>query len=178
MRILTFSLLATGLALSGCGSKENGAGASSSGGSTQREAGSWKSSVTLEKFEMPGAPPEMKKMMQTMMSAAGATELCLTKEAAAKDDIASSLAKSQARDDCMFTKKDVSGGKLNVAGTCKDKAGQSITMAIAGTVSGTKTDVRMDISGSAPAGGTMNMVMNVKSERTGDCTPGQAAMPN
>ena len=57
MRILTFSLLATGLALSGCGSKENGAGASSSGGSTQREAGSWKSSVTLEKFEMPGAPP-------------------------------------------------------------------------------------------------------------------------
>ena len=178
MRIPTLSLFAAGLALAGCGSKDNGGGSALSDGPTQRTAGSWKSSVTLEKFEVPGAPPEMKKMMQDMMSAAGTKELCLTPEAAAKDDIASSLSKSQGNDACTFSKKEVSGGRLNVAGTCTDKAGQTVTMNISGTVSATKTDVNMNISGSAPTGGTMNMVMNVKSERTGDCKPGQAAMPN
>ena len=178
MRILTLTLIATGLALSGCGEKAGGGGSILSDGPTQRQAGSWKSSVTLEKFEVPGAPPEMKAMMQKMMTAAGTQELCLSKEAAAKDDIAASLAKSQARDDCTFTKKEVRGGRLNVAGTCKDKAGETITMAIAGSVAATKTDVNMDISGSAPTGGTMTMVMNVKSERTGECKTGQAAMPS
>ena len=89
MRILTLTMLATGLALCGCG---EGGGSILSDGPTQRQAGSWKSSVTLEKFEVPGAPPEMKAMMQKMMTAAGTQELCLSKEAAAKDDIAASLA--------------------------------------------------------------------------------------
>ena len=183
MRPLILALGLSSLVLTGCNKAEAPAGtgtgtgsATASGAAVKREPGSWKNSITLAKFDLPGAPPEMKGMMEKMMASAGGVEMCLSKEAAAKDNMAESLAKAQGSSDCTFSKRSIAGGKLDVAGTCKDRTGQTMTMAMTGTVGAKASDVNMDIKGKAPTGGEMNMVMNVKSEWTGPCKPGQPEM--
>lgn len=174
MKYLTITFALASLALNACSSKEEGA--ASSDGPVKREAGSWKNDIKLVRFDLPGAPPEIKTMMEKMMAAAGGVEVCLTKEAAAKDDMAQSLAKAQGSSDCTFSKSSIAGGKLDVSGTCKDRTGQTMTMAMTGSVGPKASDIVMDIKGKAPTGGEMNMVMNVKSAWTGECKPGQPEM--
>jgi Protein of unknown function (DUF3617) len=168
MRSAILGIVAVGLSLSGCGSKEAASGV------VKRDAGSWKSEISINKFELPGAPPEAKQMMEGMMKMASAVEVCLTPEQAAKDDIATDMANGQAAKDCQFSKKNVSGGTIDVEGICKNGRGETVNMKIAGTVESKKTDALISVSGKSPMGaGQMNMEMKVVSTWTGACKPGQ-----
>ena len=168
------AVAATGLLIGGCSNDK--AESSDKAETVKREAGSWKNTITLEKFDVPGAPPEMKDMMQGMMTAASKMEVCLTPEMAAKENIAESMAKSQANNDCTFSKQNIAGGKFDVAAVCKDGSGQTLNLTMVGTSTATKTDVKMTVDGKGPTGGAMNMVMAISSERTSDCKPGQPTM--
>ena len=166
-------LVAVAVMVTACSSEKTADAAKES---TKRQAGSWKNTLTLDQFEVAGAPPELKTMMQGMMTAASKEEVCMTPEFAAKENLAESLAKSQASQNCTFSKQELVGGKLDVAAICKDNNGQSLNLKMAGTSSATTTNVKTELTGKAPTGGDMKMVITIVSERTGDCKPGQKMM--
>ncbi|MDZ3833452.1 MAG: DUF3617 domain-containing protein [Sphingopyxis sp.] len=157
------------VAVAGCSKTEN------AGGTTKREAGNWKTDVKLVKFEVPGMPEEMKAGMTQMMEGASGMDQCFTQEQVDKEDIAAELAKGPGNGgECTWSKKDVSGGKVDIAGTCTAN-GQTVDMAIAGTLEAKKSDVTITTKGKVPTGGDMEMVMQMTSTHTGPCK--EAAAP-
>lgn len=163
-KFLTVAAIGALVALSGCGKSENAAGP------VKREAGNWKNQVKLVKFEVPGMPAEMKDGMAKMMEGAGNIDQCLTKEQADKEDIAAELSKAQAGGgDCKWSKNDVAGGKVDIAGTCTAN-GQTINMTMVGTVAAKKSDIAVTINGKTPTGEPMEMVIQTNSTHTGPCT--------
>lgn len=162
-KFLTVAAIGALIAVSGCGKSETAAGP------VKREAGNWKNDVKLVKFEVPGMPPEMKDGMAKMMEGAAAMDQCLTKEQAEKEDIASELSKAQAGGgQCKWSKNDVNGGKVDIAGTCTAN-GQTINMTMAGTVEAKKSDIAVTINGKTPTGQDMEMVIQTTSTHTGPC---------
>ena len=167
-KFLTVAAIGALIAVSGCGKSENASGP------VKREAGNWKTDVKLVKFEVPGMPPEMKDGMAKMMEGASGMDQCFTQEQVDKEDIASELAKGPGNGgECKWSKKDVSGGKIDVAGTCTAN-GQTVDMAMAGTMEAKKTDVTITTKGKVPTGGDMEMVMQMTSTHTGPCKAGAA----
>ncbi len=173
---LIVGLTAAGLILAGCSSDKSSGAAAAAAADGKRQAGSWKSTITLNEFAVAGAPPELKTAMQGMMTAKSKDEVCLTADQAAKENLAESLAKSQASNNCTFPTKDMAGGKLNVVAICKDPSGKTLNLKIAGTSTATTTNVKTEMTGQAPTGGEMKMVVTIDAERTGDCKPGQKTM--
>lgn len=168
-QIMTIAALGVALAVSGCGKSEN------AGGTVKREAGNWKTDIKLVKFEVPGMPPEMKDGMKQMMEGASGMDQCFTQEQVDKEDIAAELAKGPGNgDECTWSKKEVGGGKIDVAGTCKAN-GQTVDMAMSGTIEAKKNDVTITTKGKIPTGGDMEMVLQMTSVHTGPCKPGGAA---
>ena len=161
---------AMAVALLGCSSED--------AGSTKREAGNWANEVEIVKLEMPGMPPEVQQSMKTMMASNGATNYCLTPEEAAKDDLDSLLADGPGNGgECKWSKKDINGKNVDVAGTCTQN-GQSAELAMKGSIEATQSDMTITTKAQAPNGQPMEMVMRVKSKRTGACdtaTPAKAA---
>ncbi|MBA3940179.1 MAG: hypothetical protein C0520_03100 [Sphingopyxis sp.] len=158
-KLLTIGALGVALAVSGC-SKDPG----------KREAGSWKTEVKVEKFEVEGLPPELKAAMDQRMQQAQTFEECLTEEQAAKEDIAGELSKNSGTGQCDWTKKDISGGKIDIAGTCAGPTGEKQELAMVGTVGPKKTDIRVTLKGPSPmGGGKMEAVMHAVGTHTGAC---------
>lgn len=161
-KFVAIAALGAVLAVTGC---SKGA---SSDGPVKREAGSWKTDIKLVKFEVPGMPDEMKAGMKQMMEGASGMEQCFTQEMVDKEDIAGDLAKSAGGGGCKWSKQDVSGGKIDIAGTCQAN-GQSIDMKMVGTQEAKKQTVNMTMNGKIPTGGEMQMVMDVTSTHVGPC---------
>ena len=167
-KIMTVAVLGVALAVSGCGKSEN------AGGTVKREAGNWKTDVKLVKFEVPGMPEEMKAGMKQMMEGASGLDQCFTQEQVDKEDITAELAKGPGNGgECKWSKKDVAGGKIDVAGTCTAN-GQTVEMAMNGTMEPKKTDVTVTTKGKIPTGGDMEMIMQMTSTHTGPCKSGAA----
>ena len=163
-KLMTLAALGVALTTGGCGKSEN------SGALVKREAGNWKTDIKLVKFEVPGMPAEMKAGMAQMMEGASGLDQCLTQAQVDQEDIAGELSKGQGGADCNWTKKEVGGGTIDIAGTCKAN-GQEMQMAMAGTMAAKKTDVTITTKGKSPTGdGEMEMVMQMTSSHTGPCT--------
>lgn len=167
--MITIAALGVALAVSGCGKSENASGP------VKREAGNWKTDVKLVKFDVPGMPEEMKAGMKQMVEGASGMDQCFTQEQVDKEDIAAELSKGPGNGgECTWSKKDVAGGKIDVAGTCTAN-GQKVDMAMAGTMEAKKTDVTITTKGALPnGGGNMEMVMQMTSVHTGPCPAGAA----
>ena len=132
-KFLTVAAIGALIAVSGCG-KSDKSGAAASDGPVKREAGNWKTDVKLVKFEVPGMPAEAKDQMTKMMEGASGMDQCFTQEQVDKEDIAAELAKGPGNGgECKWSKKEVAGGKIDVAGTCTAN-GQTVDMAMAGTM--------------------------------------------
>ena len=167
-KIMTVAALGVALAVSGCGKSEK------ADGPVKREAGNWKTDIKVVKFEIPGLPEEAKAGMKQMMEGAGGIDTCFTQEQVDKEDIAAELAKGPGNGgECTWSKKEVGGGKIDVAGTCTAN-GQTVDMAMAGTIEAKKTDVTVTTKGKVPNGADMEMVMQMTSTHTGPCTAGAA----
>ena len=160
-KFLTVAAIGALVAVAGCSGKGENAG-----GTAKREAGNWKTDVKLVKFEVPGMAPEMKTQMTQMMEAASGMDQCLTQEQVDKEDVAAELAKGGG--ECKWSKKEVGGGKIDVAGTCTQN-GQTVDMAMTGTMAAKKTDVTITTKGKVPTGGDMEMVMQKTQTHTGPC---------
>lgn len=158
---------ATVLALAGCGkTSEPG----------KREPGKWKMEASLEDLQITGVPDAMKAQMEGMkgqmeqqMKAQAAKEECLTPEAAAKEDVSKGFSDSMGSSTCEWSKKNVSGGKIDVAGTCTSGA-QKMNLTMNGTVESKKVDVAMTMKSDAQAGQPgMSMKLKMVATHMGPC---------
>lgn len=163
-KIMTVAALGVALAVSGCGKSENAAAP------VKREAGNWKTSLELVKLETPGMPAELKAGMMQAMESMASRDQCFTQEQIDKEDIAAELAKGPGGGgECSWSKKNVGGGNVDIAGSCTN-GGETVDIMMNGTVAARKTDVTATIKGKDPTGGgDMEIVMRMKGEHTGPC---------
>ena len=137
--------------------------------------GLWESKVTIEKFEVPGLPPEMAQRMKTMMAEnrEHGFETCLTAEDVKrpKEDFFAGKNNS-----CRYEHFTMDGGKIDAAMRCGGKDGGTQVMQMAGTYSPESYQMQtsMRMAGGAGPEGSMDMTMRVEAQRVGECKPGQS----
>jgi hypothetical protein len=135
-------------------------------GPLKREAGNWKTDIKIVKMTAPGMPAGMESQMQASMPKG--VETCITQEQVDKEDIADQMSKAGQAKDCTFDKKDIAGGKLDVAGTCKTPQGD-MKMVMTGTITPKSSEVDLNMNGVDGAMKGMEMVMKVTSTHVGAC---------
>jgi Protein of unknown function (DUF3617) len=164
-------IAASTLALASCGATAD---------PNKREPGKWKTVASLENLELTGVPAgmesqvaKMKEQIGAQIKTAGARDECLTAEQAAKEDVSKGLTQGTGGA-CTFSKETIGGGKIDVAGICK-QGGQEMNLALNGTMTPTKIDVLMSMTGKPSAGSAMampgmDMKMRIVSTHEGKCT--------
>jgi len=136
--------------------------------------GLWESKVTIEKFDVPGMPPEMAQRMKTMMAEnqEHGFQTCLTAEDVKrpKEDFFAGK-----NNQCRYEHFTMGGGKIDAAMHCGGKDGGTQVMQMAGTYSPDSYQMQtaMKLNGAGAQGG-MNMSMRVEAQRVGECKPGQS----
>ena len=136
--------------------------------------GLWESKVTIEKFDIPGMPPEMAQRMKTMMAEnqEHGFQTCLTAEDVKrpKEDFFAGK-----NNQCRYEHFTMGGGKIDAAMHCGGKDGGTQVMQMAGTYSPDSYQMQtaMKLNGAGAQGG-MNMSMRVEAQRVGECKPGQS----
>jgi hypothetical protein len=134
-------------------------------------AGQWQSKVTIEKFEMPGMPPEMVQRMKTMMAQnqEHGFQTCLTAEDVKrpKEDFFAGK-----NNECRYDHFTMGGGKIDAEMHCGGKRGESQVMQMAGTYSPESYQMQtsMKMEGGETPQGSMAMTMRIEAQRTGECT--------
>ena len=132
--------------------------------------GEWQSTVTIDKFDMPGMPPEaladMKKAMAQNQH--DGFKSCVTAEEVKHPDGKFFTGNDQCRYD-HFT---MGGGKIDAAMKCDGGQGMKQVMMMNGTYSPESYDMHMssNAEGAPGAAGAMKMEMHVQSRRIGECT--------
>ena len=129
--------------------------------------GKWQSRFEIEKFEIPGAPPEAADAMRSMAHRAQVNESCLTPEQAKrpKEDFFAGEGKN-----CRYERFTMGNGKIDAVMKCSSQ-GMAQTMAMQGTYGPDAYQMRMSMdakAGSGPPGG-MTMTMRVDAKRIGEC---------
>lgn len=168
MRILVLPALA--LVLASCGSADSITGG---GDEVTMQPGKWSNTSVMEKFDIPGAPPEAAGMFAAMVGQEQTTETCMTEEDTA--DAAKKLeemAKGSIGDEgCTSEEFSMDGGKISGKVTCTNEGGGSGVMSIEGTHSPTEMAMTLtaDIKDPSMPGGEAQMVMKMSGKRLGDC---------
>lgn len=135
--------------------------------------GLWRSTVTIEKFDMPGVPPDMVRRMKVMMAENQGHdfETCLTAADVKqpKEDFFAGR-----NNQCRYDHFTMDGGKIDAVMHCgKGEGAQSMQMI--GTFSPDRYEMHMATMLQATdealdvAGHTMQMQMRVESQRVGEC---------
>lgn len=137
------------------------------------QPGLWQSKVTIEKFEMPGIPPEMVGRMKSMMAENQAHdfETCLTPEDVHKPKEDFFAGKNN---ECRYEHFTMGGGKIDALMHCGKEAGAS-TMRMAGTYSPDSYQMQMatEVGAADEAEHAMQMQMRVEAHRVGECSAKQ-----
>ena len=136
--------------------------------------GKYSSTMKLLEVEMPGAPPEIVKMMKGSMGKR-TTESCMTQEESDKGF--EEMAKEMQDGDCTTEKFVVNGGDIDAVMTCKVPGQGEMKMTMDGTGTATSMDMKMTMEGDMPGMGEAKMVMSVESKRIGDCDEGDTVAP-
>lgn len=135
--------------------------------------GLYKQSMTISKFEIPGAPPEMAAQIQAAMQKAQEHNFCMTREMADKGfrDMFDKVGKDG---ECAYDRFDVSGGRIDAVLKCQSAQEGSGLITIAGKVGEEGSDVNVSVEqqgGKAPMANS-KIAMHVVSQRIGDCPTG------
>lgn len=190
MKKIVLLAAASSLMLAGCSNKAKdaaGAGADASakavaagGPPEKRQPGSWSQKIDIVKLEGSDVKPGDKEQMQQMFSMLSGMTVCLTPEAAAKEDMEKKLSDMGTRgENCKFEKQVVNGKNIDFSATCKGKDGKMMKMAAAGTSGATSQDITMSIDAKKADGSPEgSMVMRIQSERKGNCGPKDITPPS
>jgi hypothetical protein len=171
------SLIAAALALAACGQSATDSRAAGSGADKafekaaevafQMQPGKYRTSVAVQKVEIPGMPAKMAEQMKAMMSKNSTSESCITPDRAAKgiDVMKEQMAKGQ----CSFEKFEATGGTVDAAFTCQ--SGDKMTVKATSKGSYTPTGSVMHATGdmTGPGGKTIHIEHTITTERIGDC---------
>jgi hypothetical protein len=135
--------------------------------------GLWQSKVTIEKFDMPGMPPEMAQRMKAMMAENQGHdfETCLTPEDVQKPKEDFFAGKNK---ECRYDHFTMGRGKIDAVMHCGKEAGAQ-TMRMAGTYSPDAYQMQMGTKVDAGGEGAqaMQMQMRVEARRVGECSAKQ-----
>ena len=129
------------------------------------QAGKWQSTVTIDKMEMPGMPPEVEAQMKKMVAEGHTSETCLTAEEV-KQPKANFFS---GNDNCRYDHFKMGHGKIDAEMHC-DQGGSTQVMQMNGTYSPDSYSMRMNSKG-GPAGEAMTMQMSIDAKRIGQCAP-------
>ena len=165
------------LALAACGKSATESETAASGGSSalekaaevafQMQPGKYRTSVAIQKFEIPGMPPQAAEQMKAMMSKNSSSESCITPDRAAKgiEVMKEQMAKGQ----CSFGKFEATGGTVDAAFTCKSGDQMTVKATSKGTYTPTGSVVRATGDMTGPGGKTIHIEHIITTERIGDC---------
>jgi hypothetical protein len=168
MRILMAAVTASALLVGGCGDEAP----------VKRQPGSWSQKVEIVRLDGKSNPPEARAQMQKMFDMMSSMSICLTPEAAAKEDVAKEMGKmSSGGSKCTFDKQDLTGQTVALSGTCEAPKGRSLKIQMNGSSTATAQDVTMKMERFTAGASEGVMEMRVRSSRTGDCKPGDVTPP-
>ena len=132
--------------------------------------GQWTSSVTIERMDMPGVPPQAAEQMKRMVAQTHTSERCLTPEEVQqpKGDFFGG------NENCRYDHFTMRGGRIDAQMRCTAQ-GATQVMDMEGTYSPDAYEMRMTSrSEGGPTGQGMTMQMKVEAERVGECTGEEA----
>src|SRR3954452_3586041 len=132
--------------------------------------GLWESKVTIEKFDIPGMPPDMAQRMKTMMAQnqEHGFQTCLTPEDVKKPKEDFFAGKDN---QCRYEHFTMGSGKIDAKMQCGGKKGGTQVMQMAGTYSPDNYQMQtsMKMVGGAGPEGSMDMTMRIEAQRVGEC---------
>jgi len=162
------------LALAACNSADKGPKTPEQAAAEMKKAvkmkpGKWQTTMTITKFDMPGAPPEAAQAMKGMMGKPTVTETCLTKEEADQDP-ADFLKKGQG-EGCTFERFVIDDGTLDGKMVCNKPGQGKMEATMAGTLGAEAMSLTMNSSVNDPKmpGGKAEMGMSMAMKRIGEC---------
>jgi len=162
------------LALAACNSADTGPKTPEQAAAEMKKAvkmtpGKWQTTMTITKFDMPGAPPEAAQAMKGMMGKPTVTESCLTKEEADKDP-ADFIKKGQG-DGCTFERFAIDDGKLDGKMVCDKGPQGKMEATMNGTLGAEAMSMTMNstVSDAKMPGGKAEMGMTMAMKRIGAC---------
>ena len=133
-------------------------------------AGNWKNTMTMTKFEIPGAPAAMAMQAQSVLNKPQSTEACMT-PAMAKAGVRD-FSSSMQQGACKMEDFKQGGGKMSGNMVCTGVSGFGAPqMKMDGTYTTEKVSMNLsgEVSDSKIPGGKANIGMTITSERIGDC---------
>ncbi len=171
----TLILTASLITLAGCSSQDP----------NKREAGKWQNKMELESVKLSGLPKgmeaqgaqlesQMKQQFAAQFSGMNQEE-CLSKDAAAKENIGQDITKGMSGGaDCKFDKNSVANGKLDVAGNCT-AGGKTMKIAVTGNVTPKKVDAVLSLNADPSGSGLamqpgLDIKMKVTQTHSGACS--------
>lgn len=131
--------------------------------------GNWKNTMTMTKFEIPGAPAAMAQQTKSVLGKKQSTEICLN-AAQAKAGVRE-FSSAMQQGDCKMENYKQGGGTMSGTMVCKGSAMGDTALKMDGTYTQEKVAMTLsgDISQKSLPGGKATMGMSVTSERVGDC---------
>jgi len=132
--------------------------------------GQWKSTMSMSKFEIPGAPPEVAARAKAMLGQSQSTDACMS-AAQAKLGVRE-MSSSMQQGACKMEDFTQGGGKMSGTMVCSGAVGIGAPrMAMTGTYAPEKVSMTLsgEVTDSKLPGGKARMELTINSERTGDC---------
>ena len=139
---------------------------SQAGSDLKPEPGKYELTMELVKIEAPGAPPQVAQMMGGMMNRT--EEFCLTPEMA-EQGFAESFKENQ-NESCKVDTFTLDGGAMDMKMSCSGEDGNgAMSIAMKGDVTPTTSDMTMQMDGTIPQMGDLQMILSYKQRRIGEC---------
>jgi len=145
----------------------------------KRESGSWTQKVQILRLEGKGATPQVKAQMQAMFDAMAGVSMCLTPEAAAREDLADAMKQIGTRgQNCTIQKHDDRGSSIGLDAVCPQPGGGTVKLSVSGTNATGDRNLVMKSEGFTTKGVSQGvMEMRVHSTRSGPCKAGDITPP-
>lgn len=153
------TVLPTLVLLSACGSADG-----------ELQTGMWKNTMTMTKFEIPGAPPAVVQQAKAMLGKAQTTEACMS-AAQAKAGVRDFSGAMQ-KGDCKMEDFKQGDGKMSGKMVCIGASGFGAPeMQMDGIYSAQRVSMNLsgEVSDSKIPGGKAIIGLTISSERIGDC---------
>lgn len=172
MRLTPMIPFAAALLLSACGSKSDSPQSKEEVASEMKKAaklkpGKYEMTMTVNKVDVPGMPPEAKAQMEQMMGQPQKMDYCLTAEKSEKglQDMLSKM-----NGDCTYSNFEVSGAKIAGAMACTAPTGGTMKSSMTGNATDETTNLQMKVEVTQPGmPATMKMESTMAMKRVGDC---------
>lgn len=131
------------------------------------EPGRWEQSLSFSELDMPGAPAQLKGVMEQNMGAKVTTDTCLTEDQVGRPD--ADFFAGKGRDNCEYQEFDRSGNHIKLRMTCEDEGGATNQIAMEGDFSPTAYTFDMAVDVKGGAAGPMSMKGTIAAKRIGEC---------